>query len=126
MTVLDAILWAKQAWDTVSPETIQKCFRKCGFGSDKVGSKEVTEIPHPAHETVQLMDDTEWADFVQFDRNVETTETLDDKVICDEQDDNDDNDDDDAIKLFLFPIKFWNSLITCICVFICYTSTSQL
>ena len=37
-----------------------------------------------------LIDDTEWADFVQFDRNVETTETLDDKVICSKQDDDDD------------------------------------
>ena len=84
LTVLDAILWAKQAWDTVSPETIQKCFRKCGFGSVEVGSEEVIELPHPDHETLQLMDDTEWADFVQFDRNVEITETIHDKIICSE------------------------------------------
>ena len=44
VAVLDAILWAKQAWDTVSPETIQKCFRKCRFGSEDVGSEEVIEI----------------------------------------------------------------------------------
>ena len=75
-----------------SPETIQKCFRKCGFGSEEVGGEEINELPHPDHETLQLMDDTEWADFVQFDRNVETTETLDDKVICSEQDDDDDDD----------------------------------
>ena len=30
-TVLDAILWLTSAWDSVKPETISKCFQKCGF-----------------------------------------------------------------------------------------------
>lgn len=32
ITVLDAILWLISSWDAVKPETIQKCFGKCGFG----------------------------------------------------------------------------------------------
>ena len=53
VTILDAILWAKQAWDTVPPGTIQKCYRKCWFGSEEVGSEEVIELLHPDHETLQ-------------------------------------------------------------------------
>ena len=29
--VLQAIYWFKQAWDDVKAETIQKCFKNCGF-----------------------------------------------------------------------------------------------
>lgn len=31
ITVLDAIYWISQAWDDINPETIQKCFSRCGF-----------------------------------------------------------------------------------------------
>ena len=31
VTVLDAILSLTTAWNSVSPETIHKCFRKCGY-----------------------------------------------------------------------------------------------
>ena len=31
VTVLDAILWQTSAWGSVKPETISKCFQKCGF-----------------------------------------------------------------------------------------------
>ena len=30
--LLDAILWWVNAWKLVSPDTINKCFKKCGFG----------------------------------------------------------------------------------------------
>ena len=42
----------------------------------------VTELPPPDDDTLQLIDDTEWAVFVQFNRNIETTDALNDKVIC--------------------------------------------
>ena len=46
-----------------------------------------------------------WVDFVQFDRNAETTETLDDKVICSEQDDDNDDDDDEDDDVPLFTLS---------------------
>ena len=33
VTVLDALGWIDQAWRDVSPETIKKCFQRCGFGT---------------------------------------------------------------------------------------------
>jgi hypothetical protein len=42
VTVLDAIIWTTSAWETVKPETIQKCFWKCGFkGLDETTSLEI-------------------------------------------------------------------------------------
>ncbi len=35
ITVLDAILWMRSAWNTVTAETITKCFAKCGFTTDQ-------------------------------------------------------------------------------------------
>ena len=68
---------ALDAWDNASPETIKKCFVKCGFGA-----KEVIELPPPDDEMLQLMDDSEWIVFVQFVRNIETAHILNVKVIC--------------------------------------------
>ena len=31
VSVLDARMWLKTAWDNVKPTTIQKCVAKCGF-----------------------------------------------------------------------------------------------
>ena len=31
VNVLDAVMWLSSAWDVLDPETIQKCFWKCGF-----------------------------------------------------------------------------------------------
>ena len=31
INILDAIMWLKSAWDSVQPDTIKKCFAKCGF-----------------------------------------------------------------------------------------------
>lgn len=31
INMLDAIMWLKNAWDAVTPTTIEKCFAKCGF-----------------------------------------------------------------------------------------------
>lgn len=63
VTLLNAVTWIKQAWDDVKPETIQKCFARCGF---------------PMHQdTAQESDDVD-----AFDVFVE--ETVDD-VIDDEE-----------------------------------------
>jgi hypothetical protein len=31
ISLLDAVLWVKKAWRSLKPETIQKCFLKCGY-----------------------------------------------------------------------------------------------
>ena len=31
VTVLDAIMWLKVAWDALKASTVTKCFIKCGF-----------------------------------------------------------------------------------------------
>ena len=80
-----------------SPETTWKCFDECGFGAEEVSIEEVIELPPPDDKIFQLMDDSDWAEFVQFDRNFETADTLNDKVIYSEQDDDEDNDDDDGV-----------------------------
>ena len=37
VTVLDAIIWLKSAWDILQASTIVMCFRKCGFHTDTEG-----------------------------------------------------------------------------------------
>ena len=34
---LQAITWIKKAWDSVTPETIQKCVQRCGFQAGNKG-----------------------------------------------------------------------------------------
>ena len=34
VALLDAIQWLTSAWDQISEETIEKCFKKCGFFSE--------------------------------------------------------------------------------------------
>ena len=36
--VLQAITWIKKAWDSLTPETIQKCFKRCGFWTENEGT----------------------------------------------------------------------------------------
>ena len=32
--LLDAIFWLNIAWDNLSEETIENCFKKCGFNTE--------------------------------------------------------------------------------------------
>ena len=34
VTLLDAIQWLTSAWEQISEEAIEKCFKKCGFFSE--------------------------------------------------------------------------------------------
>ena len=49
VTILDAIRWVALAWEKVSPETIQKCFRKAGILSTnlEVVSRFIENEEHP-------------------------------------------------------------------------------
>ena len=35
--LLQAITWIKKAWDSITPETIQKCFKQCDFQTENEG-----------------------------------------------------------------------------------------
>lgn len=39
VSILDGIQWLVFAWDTLAPETIVKCFMKCGFDKDNLTGK---------------------------------------------------------------------------------------
>lgn len=43
LTLLDAVAAASHAWREVTKETIENCFRKCGFGSTIPSGLEITE-----------------------------------------------------------------------------------
>ena len=35
--VFQAITWIKNTWDSLTPETIHKCFKRCGFATENDG-----------------------------------------------------------------------------------------
>lgn len=43
ITVLNAITWIKTAWDRVSPDTIVKCFRRCGFHNNDLTENDLVD-----------------------------------------------------------------------------------
>ena len=98
VNILDAILWARQGWEQVTPETVQKCFAQCGFGS---GPGQIIDIPSPDENSDQLMDGTEWGEYVEHDKNTETSAPLSDAWKDDllrkarGQDDDDNGEDED-------------------------------
>ena len=57
VTLFDAIMWLKQAWDLLPESTIQKCFMHCGIGnapaSDKTSDDTCVE---PTEEMLPLLD----------------------------------------------------------------------
>ena len=67
VNILDALLWARLAWEQVTPKTIQKCFTHCGFGSTKA---EVVDLPPPDQNSDELMDGTELVDYVDTSRQI--------------------------------------------------------
>ena len=58
-----------------------------------MGIEEATELLPADDGTLQLLDYSEWTEFVQAHRNPETADTLNNKVTCSAQDDDYDNDD---------------------------------
>ena len=46
LTVSDAILWLKSAWDIVKPTATERCFARCGFVD---ALAEATTEDKPAH-----------------------------------------------------------------------------
>ena len=77
VTVLDAILWLTTAWDSVFPETIQKCFRKCGFSDAIVDASSDDEWDEEDLRPL-LPPGTSLRDYVDSDDHVATQRTIDD------------------------------------------------
>ena len=77
VTVLDAILWLTTAWDSVSPETIHKCFRKCGFSDAIVDASSDDECDEEDLRPL-LPPGTSLRDYVNSDDHVATQRTNDD------------------------------------------------
>ncbi len=77
VTVLDAIMWLKLAWNGVSDITTQKCFALCGFN---------VSIPNPEPEETDTTDESDfqtvlngvkWTDYIDADGRIHTSNTAD-------------------------------------------------
>ena len=105
MNILDSILWTRQIWEKVTPETIQKFFTWCGYDDEQ--AKHLIDPPpsHSDEDTDQLMDVTQWGYYVSHVSNTDNTVSLSDmwkedillkpRVRHDEDDDEAVNDADD-------------------------------
>lgn len=83
VTVLDAIKWVGEAWNTVKDTTIQNCFKKAGFDLTEQLPTETTEEKITGRITV---DDVEYdlEEFVTFDDRVAFTKVKDGNEIRDD------------------------------------------
>ena len=100
--VLDAIGWL---WCSVTPDTITKCFAKCGIVEDDVVADvvAVTDLDEPGEGAERLLGDVSWETYVCMDEATVTTEvTTDDweaalvaKARGEIVQDDEDSDDDD-------------------------------
>ena len=99
VNLLDSILWVNTAWASVTSETIQKCFSKCGIGAqlDEQQDQPQDEL-QPDDHLSELLDDTSWDQFTNCDEDVCTfvTATSDSQQtatpIADDEDDDEETD----------------------------------
>ena len=77
VNVLDAISWLHSAWAGVTEDCVRKFFAKCGF--HPVGDAlPVEQESAPDNNTLVLLGDVEWNDFVGMDDAIHTTAIHDD------------------------------------------------
>ena len=96
---LDSILWVNTAWASVTSETIQKCFSKCGIGAqlDEQQDQPQDEL-QPDDHLSELLDGTSLDQFTNCDEDVCTfaTATSDSQQtatpIADDEDDDEETD----------------------------------
>ena len=74
VTLLDAITWIRVSWLRVQPETITKCFKKCGFtpssNNDEIESNEVESNSY-SEDFKSILDGITLQHFVSCDDDVE-------------------------------------------------------
>ena len=79
-SVLDAIQWMQKVWQEAEKSTIRKCYKKCSFSIDVPTNEEETEAPEEAYDNnsfiSKVQDDVFIDEFVSFDDNTTTTQTL--------------------------------------------------
>ena len=75
--VLDTIGWL---WCSVTPDTITKCFAKCGIVEDDVVADvvAVTDLHEPGEGTERLLGDVSWETYVGMDEATVTMEVMTD------------------------------------------------
>ena len=80
INILDAIMWLKSAWDSVQPDTIKKCFAKCGFDVVEESDLDDEEEDEVEPYVISFLSeyDVTWDQFVNFDGILATNETLED------------------------------------------------
>ena len=99
VNLLDSILWVNTSWTSVTSETIQKCFSKCGIGAqlDEQQDQPQYEL-QPDDHLSELLDGTSWDQFTNCDEDVCTfaTATSDSQQtatpIGDDEDDDEETD----------------------------------
>jgi hypothetical protein len=83
VNIKDAIGWVKTGWDSVSAETIIKCFAKCGFRQEVEESLD-SENPELENEGISqyepLLGDVVWQDYVSMDDETTITNIEDDEA----------------------------------------------
>ena len=74
MHVLKAITWLQTAWNSVDPETIKHCFKKCGF--DVENTSFVNEEVDTEFQEIfaQISDETTIDEYIHFDFETATSE----------------------------------------------------
>lgn len=98
--IWDAILNFRQGWEAISPDTIQKCFKKCGV------VKQLDLIPSPNNETqiddectqepvhdFQNLLDVPWDEYLSFDDQLEKVNPCRAPINTDESDQDHDQED---------------------------------
>ncbi len=55
VTILDAILWMRSAWNAVTSDTIAKCFAKCGFDNNQPSTSDTDDNLWDAEDLLPLL-----------------------------------------------------------------------
>ena len=80
VTVLDAVMWAAEAWKEVAPETITKCFRHAGFKSADQQTDDIALI-EPVNEELNSISreliGVDFGELHQIDEDIETCDNVD-------------------------------------------------
>ena len=78
ITLFECIFWCKVAWEAIAPETIQKCFAKCGFGAqttEPVSEPIEDRVPLQYVKLSEELFGCNFDDLVEIDKNFVTCET---------------------------------------------------
>ena len=74
ITLFDACLWWARAWDLLDPQTIVKCFRRCGFGFGAQEDTTETLCASGVDDTdyAAVLGDVTLAEYVACDDDIQT------------------------------------------------------